>query len=78
LTGNPIEIDFDFRQNYLLKLSKVIGISVSISTVEIEWEFSGVVSIRKINGKQGGEERLADREGGGGGSLRQGRFQLCN
>jgi hypothetical protein len=36
--GIPIEINFDFRRNYWSKLSKVpvIGISTSISTVEIE------------------------------------------
>jgi hypothetical protein len=34
--GTPIDISFDFRRNYWSKLSKLIGISISISIVGIE------------------------------------------
>jgi hypothetical protein len=34
--GIPIEINLDFRRNFTSKLSKVIGISISILTVGIE------------------------------------------
>jgi hypothetical protein len=49
--GIPVEINFDFQRNFWSKLSKVIGISISISTVGIEIPISNQHRKRLISMK---------------------------